>query len=44
MILNAFIFKTYMAMNHLDCFTMVCTSPVEKTEIANDQNIELNVA
>ena len=26
-----------MAVNHLDCLTMDCTSPVEKTEIASDQ-------
>ena len=26
-----------MAVNQLDCLTMDCTSPVEKTEIANDQ-------
>ena len=26
-----------MAVNQLDCLTMDCTSPVENTEIANDQ-------
>ena len=32
-----------MAVNQLDCFKMDCTSLVEKTEIANNQNIEQNV-
>ena len=36
-----FIFKTYMAVNHVDCLKMDCTSPVERTDIANDQKYKV---